>query len=230
MIRKTLLPALIFLIAFQTECFSQVFRFPAIGIRSLESMEITSIETGADRTVISMTLENRINGGYFCADRNIFIILPDGSRLKLTEAKGIPNCPETYRFKAVGEKLEFKLLFPPMKPGTAWLDLIEECSDNCFSIHGILLDNDFTGKINEAVAHTDRGEVNTAIELYRTLIEKTGKDKAGILGSLYSDLITLLNRQGYTSMASEWYKKLVDSNLPAKQLYVNNLNARGIKY
>lgn len=230
MIRKTFLLALIFSVAFQKQSFSQVFGNPAIGIKSLETMEIRSVDTGGDRTVINISVENRITGGYFCADRNIFIVYPDGSRIRLTEAKGIPHCPESYKFRQIGEKLEFMLIFPVLKTSTTWFDLIEDCNENCFSVHGILLDNEMTQKINEAVDHASKGEVNTAIELYKELINKSGKDKTGITVSLYSDLITLLTSQGYTSTASEWYKKLVNSNLPAKQLYIDNLNSRGIRY
>lgn len=193
-------------------------------------MVISGVELSTDKTVINVSLENKITGGYFCADRNIYIVYPDGNRVKLTNASGIPHCPDSYKFKSVGEKLNFILIFPPLKAGTGWFDLIEDCDDNCFSVHGILLDNNLTQKINEAVDHAEKGENNTAIGLYRDLIEKTGRDKAGITGSLYSDLITLLTLQGYTSMAADWYKKLIDSDLPGKQLYIENLNARGIKY
>ncbi|HEX2968761.1 MAG TPA: hypothetical protein VHO46_06615 [Bacteroidales bacterium] len=209
---------------------AQTFDEPAVGLKSVQTMEIVKVELTGAKTIVHIAVENRIKGGTFCADRNLFIINPDGTKLKLQKASGIPNCPASHKFKNVGEVLEFTLTFPALKQGTGWISIVEECDQNCFSIYGILLNNSFSRSIDEAVAYLDRGQMDTAIGRYINLIGQAGKNEAGITGSLYSDLITLLASKGYTANAAEWYHKLVASDIPWKELYIANLNSRGIKY
>lgn len=209
---------------------AQIFDQPAVGLKSVQTMEVLKVESSSDKTVVYLSVENRIKGGTFCADRNIFIICPDGTKLKLLKASGIPQCPDTYRFRKEGEILEFSLVFPPLGRGTYWIDLIEECNENCFSVYGILLNNEFSRKIDAALSYVDRGQTDSAIGAYTKLIAEAGTDNAGIAGSLYSDLISLLYGKGYTASAADYYRRLAASDLPHKELYLGNLNFRGIRY
>jgi hypothetical protein len=227
---RKLFYVLVFLTIGIGNIFSQTYYNPNIGLKSHETLDILKTVVTADSSVFYFSVENRITGGAFCADRNIYIVYPDGTRIKLIKASGIPQCPEYYKFKAIGEKLAFTLTFPPLKPGTKWIDLKEDCNDNCFSFYGILLDSDLNKRIDEAVSDVDNGEIDTAIVLYKDIIESVGTSGNGISGSLYSDLISLLVRKNYSAQASEWYKKLLASNVPQLQLYINNLNSRGIKF
>lgn len=208
----------------------QVYERPATGIRTHETMEILKAEVTPSKTVLYLCIENRREGGEFCAARDIYISGPDGSRLNIVSATGIPRCPEVYRFKKTGEKLYFSLEFPPLKNGTGWINLVENCNDYCFRIYGILLDNGFSRKIDEALSMAERGESDSAITLYKDLIRSSEKRHEGIIGSLYADLITLLVNKGYTAQASEYYKQIIASSFPEKQLYIDNLNSRGIRF
>jgi hypothetical protein len=228
MITKTYLISFLFLTSVIAK--SQVYYSPAIGLKSHETMEVMKVELSPEKAVIYLSVENRIKGGEFCADKNIFISYPDGSRSRMIKSNGIPQCPASYKFKKIGEKLEFSLTFPPLKAGTGWVDLIEDCNNNCFSVYGILFNADMSRKINEAVLYVDKGELDTAIGLYTSLISQAGTAEAGIAGSLYVDLIELLVRKGYKAQAADYYKKLVSSVIPRKELYLNNLNSRGIKF
>jgi len=225
---------LFFIIIFQlysiSNAFSQAIINPNFGLKSHETLEILKIEITGENTVIYLTVENRIDKGSFCADRNIFILYPDGTKLKMFKAEGIPQCPDLYKFKSVGEKLGFTLTFPPLKQGSTWIDLIEDCKENCFSFYGIILESEINGKIDEAVALLDKGELDSAISKYKSIITGAGSSESGITGSLYSDLISLLVQKGYKKEAEEWYKKFVSSNVPRLQLYLDNLNSRGIKF
>lgn len=230
MIIKTYVAALFVLAANFPAVYAQTFTLPAVGLKSHQTMEVLKVETYNTRTVIFLSVENRIRGGTFCADRNIFIILPGGSRLKLEKASGIPVCPNSHKFREVGESLEFSLTFPALLPGTGWLDIVEECNENCFSVYGVLLNDAFSRRIDEAAAYVDNGQTDSAIGLYQKLINDAGPSEAGIAGSLYADLISLLAGKGYTSLAAEWYRKLVASDIPGKQMYIGNLSFRGIRY
>lgn len=230
MIIKTIIPVLFLLASNFAVLHAQIFNGPAVGLKNLQTMEVLRVELTGERTTVFLSVENRIKGGTYCADPNIFIINPDGSKLKLIKAIGIPQCPQSHKFKKEGEILEFSLVFPPLQPGTGWINLIEECSENCFSVYGILLNEAFSRRIDEALSYVDKGQVDTAIGLYRKLIGDAGPMEAGIAGSLYSDLVSLLAGKKYTASAAEWYRKLAASDLPNKQMYIDNLNFRGIRY
>ncbi len=85
-------------------------------------------------------------------------------------------------------------------------------------------------KIDEAISLSEKGETSSAIERFKNLIENLSPDDKGIKGSLYSNIITLLLDKGDKTGAAEWYKKLLSSDSPRLQLYINNLNLRGIKF
>lgn len=229
MILKTCVSILL-LLAANLSVLSQTFNLPAVGLKSHQTMEVLKVELLSDRTIIYLSVENRIKGGTFCADRNIYITTPGGERFKLQRAVGIPQCPDTHKFKKEGEILEFSLVFPPVTPGSGWLDLAEECSQDCFSVYGILLNEGFSRRIDEAMGYVNKGQTDSAIGLYRKLIQEASLNEAGILGSLYSDLISLLAAKKYSASAADWYRKLAASNIPKKQMYIDNLNFRGIKY
>ena len=113
--------------------------------------------------IVYLSVENRMEGGTFCADKNIYIIYPDGTRSRLTSSKGIPVCPSVHKFKTIGEKLNFELTFPPLKPGTKWIDLIEDCTDNCFSFYGVCLNTGLNVKIDAASVLAENGESSKAL-------------------------------------------------------------------
>ena len=156
--------------------------------------------------MIYLSIENRMTGGYFCADKNIFIIYPDGTRSKLTSSKGIPVCPDTYKFKTIGEKLDFELTFPPLK-GTKWIDLIEDCSENCFSFYGVCLDNDLNKKIDDASVLAENKEPAKALMSFINIADTIDSKKSGIEGLIYINIIKLAKETGNIAKATEWYSR-----------------------
>ncbi len=210
---------------------SQNIENPNYGLKSHETLEIKKIEIASEKTVVSLTIENRIEGGQFCADKNIFIIYRDGTKSKMTSSTGIPVCPDTYKFKAPGEKLLILFShFLLLKAGTEWIDIIEDCSDNCFSFYGVTLDNDLNKNIDEALSLAEKGEIMKSVNKYKDILAAlTGKNN-GIEGALYSDIITLLAKSGDKEGTKEWYGKMLSSKAPRLDKYIENLNSRGIKY
>lgn len=229
MIAKTWL-AVAFIFSVSLGVRAQNFMVPAIGLKSHQTMEVLRVELQPQHVVVHLSIENMREGGTFCADRNIFMIYPDGRRVKIEKASGIPQCPDVHKFKKQGEILAFSLMFPALETGTGWFDIIEECSDNCFTLYGILLNQSFTSGIDEALSYAEKGFTDSAIGLYQKLIAEAGPAESGITGSLYSDLISLMVSKGYKAMAADWYRKLAASDVPRKELYLQNLNFRGIKF
>lgn len=217
-------------IIYVTQLKSQTIEKPNFGLKSHETLEITRIENTSSRTIIYLTVENRIAGGNFCADKNIYIIYPDGKKSKLISSKGIPVCPESYKFKTVGEKLSFELTFSSLTPNTQWIDLLEDCNEDCFSFYGICLNKNLNSKIDEAASLAEKNEPSKALVSFSELGSSMDNLNSGMGGLIYVSIIKLAKETGDKTKAAEWYTKLKSSNIPKKELYIKNLNAQGIIY
>jgi hypothetical protein len=209
---------------------SQTFINPNYSLKSHETLNIVKVEVRPGATIFYMSIENKIEKGSFCADKNIYIIYPDGKRSKLVSSTGIPVCPDTHQFKTPGEKLEFVLSFPPLKKGTEWIDLVEECSDNCFSFYGVSLNNDLNKRIDDAFTLAENDEPVRAMGSFISIAEDIGKSNSGIKGLLYINIIRLAVETGDKTKAGEWYKKFKISEAPRLSEYLKYLNDQGIKY
>jgi hypothetical protein len=203
---------------------------PNLAMKSHETLEISSIEFRGGKTIVNMLIENRITGGSFCADRKISITEPSGRKISIIKAVNIPVCPATYNFRAIGEKLMFSLEFPPLNPGTDWIDIVEECSDNCFWFYGVTLDNQLNKRLNDAFAAASAGKPEDNIVLFRKILEDVDSKNPGIEGLLYINIINAAVEAGDNVETAVWYKRLLTSGAPRLNFYVKYLNDRGIKY
>jgi hypothetical protein len=219
-----------FLVFGFTTSFSQSILAPNTALKSHETLDIIKIVTTEEKTEIFLKVENRITGGNFCADKNIYIVYPDGTRSLLIASKGIPVCPDTYKFKMPGEQLDFVLTFPPVRQGTGSVNLIEDCQQNCFSFYGIILDNSLNKKIDDAFALAENNEPAKAAVTFTKIAEETASSNPGAAGLLYMNIVRLYKETENYVKAFEWYKKLESSGLPETSLYLKNLNSQGIKY
>jgi len=211
--------------------FSQSFIQPNYGLKSHETLEINKVESSTEGTTFYMNIKNtRIQGGTFCADKNIYIIYPDGSREKLISARNIPVCPDTHKFKAPGEELDFVLMFPPLKPGTEWIDLVEECSENCFSFYGVTLDNLLNERLDDIFDKASRGKPSDNVVLFKSVLDSTDSRNLGIEGLLYINIIDAAMAEADKINTIVWYKRLASSNAPRLNQYLKYLNDKGIKY
>jgi len=210
--------------------YSQVIIQPNYGLKSHETLEIKKIEMTFEATSFYMSIENRIQGGSFCADKNISIIYPDGTKSKLVSSGGIPVCPDIYKFRAPGEKLDFVLVFPPLKTGTGWIDLIEECSENCFSFYGVTLDVDLNKWLDDVFDRASNGKPSDNIVLFKSVLDSIASQDLGIEGLLYINIINATVEEEDNVNTIVWYKRLASSNAPGLSRYLKYLNDKGIKY
>jgi hypothetical protein len=203
---------------------------PNYSLKSHETLEINKIENTPGESVFHMSIENRTSGGYFCADRNIFILYPDGSRIKLNSSNGIPVCPDTYKFRRIGERLDFTLIFPSIMEETEWIDLIEDCTDNCFSFYGVTLDTGLNKRIDDAFHLAEEDEPDKALASLISIVEETDSRNLGIEGLLYINIIRLARDTNKSGTASEWYQRMRLSGAPRLAQYIKYLNDQGIVY
>jgi hypothetical protein len=231
MMRKKILIMALFLGILKIYSFSQIITQPNFALKSPETLKIFKVEITPSKTIVSLSVENqRTEGGNFCADRNIYIIYPGGKRSKLLSSSGIPICPDTYRFKYVGEKLDFTLSFPPIESGTEWVDLIEECNENCFFFYGISLDRNLNRQIDAAFSLAEGDEPEKALVSFISLVEQTDSKNLGTEGLLYINIITLAKETGNTMKEKEWYNRFLSSDAPRLSQYIKYLNDKGIKF
>jgi hypothetical protein len=209
---------------------SQTISKPNYALKSHETLEISKVEISTHKTVISLSIENKIEGGYFCADKNITIVYPDGSVNKLISSKGIPVCPESYKFKTIGERLTFELTFPPLKNGIQWFDLVENCSENCFSFYGVCLNSDLNKKIDEASVFAENNDPVKSMLGFIKIAGSENISNSGIEGLLYLNIIKLAKQTGNEPKAAEWFAKLKSSNIARREVYIKHLNSIGITY
>jgi hypothetical protein len=177
-----------------------------------------------------MQVENRRQGGNFCADREIYIQYPDGTRLKMIRSRGIPVCPAIYKFKSVGERLDFSLVFPPLRRGLEWFDLIEDCQENCFWFYGITLESELNKKLDELFRTAEKGTPEQNIKSFRSLLEDIDDMNHGIEGLLYINIINAALESGDRVEAAVWYNRLKSSGAPRIEQYLKYLNDNGIKF
>ena len=214
-----------------TECIlAQVFNNPQAGMKSHPTLNIIQVEAEQESTVIYFTIENRIAGGTFCIDNNTWIVYPDGSRIKVSRFSGIPVCPDTYKFSMIGEKISFTLTFPALKPGTEWIDIVEECDQNCVWFYGITLNNDLNDRLNQIFIAAGNNTPEENIRSFSDLLESVDKENQGIEGLLYINIINAAMEAGDKDEAAAWYKRLASSLVPHLQHYIRYLNETGIKF
>jgi hypothetical protein len=221
---------LYFFVAGLVNIYAQICNQPNISLKSHETLEISKVEINVQSTLIWLSIENKIAGGSFCADRNIYMICPDGSRIKLINAINIPVCPQSHSFKSIGEKLQFSLEFPPLKPGTKWIDIIEDCKEYCFSFYGVCLDNDLNKKIDDASILAENNEPANAMISFIKIADGVNSRNSGIEGLIYINIIRLAKVTGNITKAAEWYTRLKMSGIPRCETYIRYLNSQGIIY
>ena len=200
---------------------------PNFSLKSPETVEVIEVEMSRSRTVVRGSIENRISDGYFCLDRNTYLVTDKGARLKLTGATGLPWCPDSYKFSEIGEKVYFSLTFQALSPGTGWVDLIEECGDGCLTVYGITLDQKLNSEIDSGFRALDRGDNGEAIELFENILVKLRPANHALLGSVYLNLVTLYELEENGERIEQIISEISSSSIPMKELFIRNLTDMG---
>jgi hypothetical protein len=208
---------------------SQVIPEPNYGLKSHETLIIEKVELRRDATIISFSIENKIENGSFCVDRNTFLIDPAGNRYRMIRATGIPLCPASYIFKMPGEKLAFQLTFPHIPGEPVYIDIREECTDNCFSFYGVTLNEYINSRFDEPFSMVRRGETARAINRFIDVSEAVA-NYSGLKALAFYNIIKLTHDTGDEQKATEWYLKLRSMTQNIGKVYIEQLNLQGIKY
>ena len=185
-------------------------------------MTINKIERLADVTVVELSITNkRESGGSFCADKNIYIVdVLSGKKYHLLYSSGIPVCPDSYRFASAGEVLTFQLFFPAIPAETKYINIIEGCTDYCFSISGVILSKEFNEDINLGYQYYQENKLDFALFAFKKAIEKYPDYP---FGKFYMNIIHIYAEKGDYTNAKLWYNKLKTLNFQDKNTIMEQL-------
>ena len=149
-IMRPLLIIYLALLLFAFRGTAQIYEQPNYSLTSHPTLDIVSVERWEDQMVVNLSLKNERYSGAFCIDSNTVLKNSLGKEeYKLLSMEGIPSCPEVYRFKSIGERIAFSLTFPAVPDNVLYIDLVENCGENCVNIKYILLDEDLNTGLNE---------------------------------------------------------------------------------
>ncbi len=225
---KKYLATLTLLLSINLMLKAQVYENPIAGKQSHPDLEIIRIEINDSSTIVSLKVTNKLSsGGWFCADNNIYLKNSNGIEVyELINSENIPVCPEKHEFAYAGEVLEFKLYFEKISNEIKFIDLIENCSNACFSFNGIILDNIHNEKIRafeKGFEFYQNNELDKAISYFENVLDVNITIQSQIYGLSYYYLIVIYKKQGYNEKAQDLYAKLLESDFEDKATFIKEL-------
>jgi len=173
---------------------------------------------------ITLTIQNKIKGGEFCANEIMYLLeLKNKSKAYMLKSEGIPTCPETHTFEAPGEKLTFQLEFTAFDEIPKYINIVEDCDDNCFSIYGVIIDKKMNEDINQAFGYFKSGNLDFALASFRT----AARENPGYpFAFLYGNIIEVYAMQENYEKASQWYKFLKASKFVDKENVMEQISRK----
>jgi hypothetical protein len=210
----------IFLLLSGTCLFGQTLSHPNIGTKSHPTLNIDKIELTANLTILHLSIKNELEaGGWFCADKNIVLKNSTGTEVySLVKSENIPVCPKSHQFKKKGEILRFTLYFPVIGKNVQYLDLVEQCNDACFSIKGIILDQNKNLEIENAFRLYNSGKTEKSGEIFGKIATDLKKYPYGIY---YFNAIKAYSEAQKKILAKFWFDKLSQSDISDKNYYID---------
>jgi len=200
---------------------------PNYGLKNPETIEVIRVRITGTQTLVDMSIQNQVRGGYFCIDENTYLEYGNGMKLKMKSVSGLPLCPDSYEFSSIGEKVYFTLAFDKLPDGIDWFDIVEYCGDNCFSVLALNLDEDINEKINTAFNAMDRLEPEIAIETFRNMLPLLQSSGHGLTGSIYLNLVELLAANNLDDELRQLISDFKASTMPYKEKYLGILTNMG---
>ena len=203
---------------------AQIITHPSYAFKSHETLDLTKVEITGEYTKLSFEITNFIEDGSFCVDKNTSILLASGLQLNLIKTENIPNCPESFNFIDYGQMLSFTLLFPPLPKNTVNIDIIENCSEACFSIIGVIIDPNLNSDIDVAYNYFERGNSSEAILAYKEILSQIEGKGYSAESGIYYYLISSYDNLGDSDEVKFWKEKLKKSAPPYYQKALEILN------
>jgi hypothetical protein len=208
---------------------SQVYNRPNFALSSHETLELESIEIDENQTRIYLSILNRRLSGTFCVDTNTYIRNSLGNEeYKLVQSMGIPDCPDVYKFTAIGEKLNFILVFPPINEDLKYIDVIEECDDACFSFKYVLLDLELNEIINQGFHLYEAGNLPESLKVFEDLMSDRNDNLSPVFGTVYLYMMTINYELGRSKEVQNIFDELQQSAIINKEEIIEAARYEGL--
>jgi len=173
---------------------------------------------------MTITLENKISNGSFCVNDVLFIQeIPDNKKAYVRKTAGIPVCPDTYKFKKPGEKLTFELDFFGFHDIPKYLNVIEDCNDNCFTIYGVIIDEQMNHDIDMGFGFYKSGNPELSVASFEKAVNEHPDYP---FGYLYENIIDLYAELKNYEKAAEWFLKLSGSDFADKDQLLEQIQKK----
>ncbi|MFC2098645.1 tetratricopeptide repeat protein [Bacteroidota bacterium] len=219
----------LFILLFTLQLSAQVYEQPNYSLTSHPTLDIISVERWEDQMVLTLSLKNERYSGTFCIDSNTVLRNSLGKdEYKLVSMEGIPACPEIYRFKSIGERKTIILEFNAIPDDVKYIDLIENCDDNCVSIYYILLDEELNSRLNEGIHLYELGKSNASLQVFQDLMKAEYDDFSPVFGTVYLYLISIHYEMGNSKDARDAFQALKESNIVGRDEFIETARETGI--
>jgi hypothetical protein len=226
---KTIFYILLLMVGFQVRLVAQVFDKPSFSLSSHPTLEIMSIEKWEDQTVVNIRVKNQRISGRFCFDKETFLVNSLGSEeWKLTSMDGIPACPDQYRFKSIGEVLDFSLVFPAIPDEVKYIDLREGCEDDCVSVKYILLDEEMNNRINEGFNLYEIGRLSASLQVFEDIMESGFDNYSPVFGTLYLYMMSIHYELGQSKEIRRIFNELKESTIIGRDEFIETARDTGL--
>jgi hypothetical protein len=140
-----LLFLLVCIVGLLPSTFGQTYINPPFEGKSTAMVDISKIEFTKKHTIVYMTCTTPKEfalGGWACITRTSYILdVAANKKYELIRSKGIPYCPNKYKFSGSYQTVKFKLYFPRIKHDIRHIHIIEDLSNttNPFNFFNVYL-------------------------------------------------------------------------------------------
>lgn len=204
----------------------RIVRKPFVHAKSHPTVSLDSIYFGQSRTILYLHLINKIRDGWFCLSSDIRLRDSRGIEWKSIQTKGLPTCPETRRFRAVGVSHNFEIHFPEISNIHGPLTLYERCDQHCLHLEGIVIDaalNRELYQLEEALTHIRRGRDTTALEILLRLFRQSQYPQSDHILQCAYHIAQLYRRIHQPEHAQPYIQYLKSSDHPRARFYLQKL-------
>ena len=125
---------------------SQTYLSPPFEGKATAMVDIYKIEITKKYTIVYMsctTPKEFAEGGWACISLGTYIEDVDKKkRYEMIKSKGIPYCPNKYRFTGSAQTIKFKLYFPKLRYSVRHIHVVEDVKElqNPFNFYNIYLE------------------------------------------------------------------------------------------
>jgi hypothetical protein len=209
--------------------YGQIYEHPNYSLNSHPTLDVTSVERWEDQMVVNLTIKNERYSGSFCIDSNTVLLNSLGNEeYRLRSMEGIPACPETYRFKSVGERISMILVFPAVPDEVRYIDLVERCDEACVNIQYILLDEDMNARLNEGIRLFELGRPEASLQVFEEIMNTEYDGISPVYGTVFLYLVAIHYELGNSKDARAAFNQLQESSIIGRDDFIETARESGI--